>query len=354
MTPTIHPWNQHLWQQLTLEPERSHHALLFTGGAGLGKRVFAEQLAAFVVADGNMRDERLFNAGSHPDFYVVRPEALVVEQTTSPNAAALGEPLLMNLYAQRILPVHSGKPKKEISIDQIRMLAPMLSTFTHIAKHRVVIIDNADSMNTNASNALLKSLEEPPANTLFILVSDRAESLAPTIKSRCAKVPFQAPDAQTTAAWLESEAKMSAADIAAYAPMANNHPLMAVQLQAASYREVIKTLLQSVNGLWTNSMHISQTAQQWQAIGSRTAVDMLHKLCADLISVQHTSDASGLFYPVQQPWTSKVSQKLDHSRLHRLFDEFANVKKLISTTVDEALVLESLGNQFRQLPQTAA
>lgn len=350
MIPSIHPWNQQLWQQLTLEPERSHHALLFAGGPGLGKRVFAEALAAYVLIDGNLRHEGLFKAGSHPDFYVIRPEDLVANPTDNDSSAFA----LSNQYALRLIPKHSGKPKKDISIDQIRMLAPLLSTHSHIAKNRVVLVDNADSMNTSASNALLKSLEEPPANTLFILVSDRADSLTPTIKSRCSKVLFHAPDAQTTAAWLKANAKMSDEDIASYAPMANNHPLLAVKLQQQGYREVTKTLLQSVNNLWTNTAHVSQSAQQWKTIGGTMAIDMLHKLCADLIRLQESEDSSSLFYPVQQSWTTKVANKLDQQRLHLLFDEFANLKRLISTNVDEVLVLESLGNQFRFLPQNAA
>jgi len=67
--PLIHPWNQEVWQNLTLEPERANHALLLTGGAGLGKRDIAFALAHFVLTDNHSQSENLFNAGSHPDLH---------------------------------------------------------------------------------------------------------------------------------------------------------------------------------------------------------------------------------------------------------------------------------------------
>ncbi len=350
---SIHPWNQQIWQHLTQEPERSHHALLFAGGPGLGKRVFAEKLAEFVLVDGDLRHEKLFTAGSHPDFYVVRPEDIVVSAEAATDDPIANSLALSNAYAKRVIPKHSGKPKKDISIDQIRMLGPLLSTHPHIAKSRVVIVDNADSMNISASNALLKNLEEPPANTLFILISDQADSLVATIKSRCSKVLFHAPDAQTTQNWLKSSANMSDEDIAAYAPMANNHPLLAVTLQRLGYRELIKSLLQSVNSLWSNTAHVSDAAQQWQKMGSAASIELLHKLCADLIRVRHSNDSHNLFYPVQQSWTSKVAAKLDQTQLLTLYDEFSETKRLIASNVDEILVLETLATRFRQLPQAA-
>jgi len=79
--PNIHPWNQELWEQLTLESERSNHALLFNGDIGLGKQALAFSLAHHVLTQlkngPQSHSESLFDAGSHPDFHVIMPEAKV-------------------------------------------------------------------------------------------------------------------------------------------------------------------------------------------------------------------------------------------------------------------------------------
>ncbi|MFT6409087.1 MAG: DNA polymerase-3 subunit delta', partial [Arenicella sp.] len=176
-TPMIHPWNQEIWQNLTLEPERSNHALLFNGDAGLGKRDLGLALAHFVLTDTHSQSESLFNGGSHPDLHVLMPESAVEEN-------------LLGAFARRYLEKHSGKPKKTISIEQVRRLSQSLDTHPHISKHRLILIFHAETMNRNAANALLKSLEEPPANTLFIIVTDELSKLAKTIRSRCSLVNF--------------------------------------------------------------------------------------------------------------------------------------------------------------------
>lgn len=350
MSGNIHPWNQTLWQQLTQDPERSAHALLFTSGRGLGKRLLAEHLSDYILCDGNLSHQQLFKAGSHPDFYVLRPENEVENhKALDPDLLDLS-PALSNTYAARLIPQHAGKPKQAISIDQVRMLTPMLATYPHISKHRVVIVDHAEKMNTNAANALLKSLEEPPANTLFILISDRPDRLPATIRSRCSLVAFTVPDLVSGAAWLSAQAKLAQDDVSAYMAMANNHPLQAWYFYKQSFRDATRALLQSVNNLWNKSMPVSQAAKEWQSLGAEVAIDMLQKLSADLLRVKVSGNSAGLFYPIQQSWLSKVGDRMDTIQLFELFDELGRMKRLITTTVDQQLVLESIGIKFTQLP----
>ena len=230
------------------------------------------------------------------------------------------------------------------------MLTPLITTHPHISKHRVVLIDHADKMNASASNALLKNLEEPPANTLFLLISDRADKLAPTIRSRCSLVTFCAPELASGAAWLESQAQLSKEDVAAYMAIANNHPLQALYYYKNSVREVTQTLLKSVNGLWNHSVHVSQAAKDWQDIGAEAALDMLQKLSADLLKAKASDSELGLFFPIQRTWVAKTAARLDGQKLFALFDELGRMKRLISTTVDQQLVLESVGIRFKELP----
>ena len=86
-----------------------------------------------------------------------------------------------------------GKPRSEIVIEQIRHLSQRLSLSSQFGGLQVVLIDPADKMNASAANALLKTLEEPSASTVIILVSDKPSRLPATIRSRCQRVQVHVP-----------------------------------------------------------------------------------------------------------------------------------------------------------------
>jgi DNA polymerase-3 subunit delta' len=148
-----------------------HHAWLISGPRGVGKALFAEKAALRILASAagppveaaglDVPDEhriaRLFSAGSHPD--------------------------LMRL--QRLPKDNGGDLARSISVDQVRGLQRLFSTTPSLSPWRVVIIDSIDDLERSAANALLKNLEEPPSNSVFLLVSHSPERLLPTIRSRC-------------------------------------------------------------------------------------------------------------------------------------------------------------------------
>jgi len=336
-TPTIHPWNQALWQNLTLEPERSNHALLFNGDAGLGKRDLALALAHYVLTNSHSQSEALFNAGSHPDLHVLMPEFEVQDN-------------LLGGFAQRYIEDHSGKPKKTITIEQVRRLSQALDTHPHISAHRLVLIFYAETMNRNAANALLKSLEEPPANTLFLVVSDEISRLAKTIRSRCSLVNFRQPDFGVAKAWLEANASLPASDIETYLSMSNNQPLEAIRLHEDDYLGAIKTVFTDVNNLWMRRAEVTQVAKNWHDLGSTKSVDIIQKLATDLLRSSLTESPNSVFFPVQQSWVSSVSSKFSKVGIMALLDELNYAKRMLSTTVDPLLVLETVSNKVSKLP----
>ncbi|MHC5307289.1 DNA polymerase III subunit delta' [Bartonella sp. LJL80] len=149
-----------------------HHALLFEGPQGIGKATLAFQLAwnvisnmstGFVQPDQSSNIWRQIAQGSHP-------------------AVA---------HISRRFDVKTEKFKTGISVEDIRDVHHLLNQTSHDGGWRVVIVDPADDMNRNAANAILKTLEEPPAKTLFILISHFAGRLLPTIRSRCHAVNFR-------------------------------------------------------------------------------------------------------------------------------------------------------------------
>ncbi len=336
-SPVIHPWNQEIWQNLTLEPERSNHALLFTGDAGLGKRDMAFALAHFVLTGTHAQSLQLFNAGSHPDLHVLMPEAEITE-------GLLGD------FAKRYVEQHSGKPKKTITIEQVRRLSGALDTHPHIGSHRLILIFYAETMNRNAANALLKSLEEPPANTLFVIVSDEISKLAKTIRSRCSLVSFRQPDFESAKAWLELNGAMPNSDIDTYLSMANNQPLEALRLFNEDYLGAIKTVFTDVNNLWMRRAEVTGVAKNWNDLGASKALDIVQKLATDLLRNSLSEHPKTVFFPVQQSWVSSVSEKFSNDKITALVDETNYAKRMLATTVDSLLVLETVANKVAKLP----
>ena len=176
-----------------------HHAWLLAGPKGVGKATFARQAARRVLAEAagpafdrpgvETPDEhpvvKLVDAGSHPDMRWL--ERLVNEKT--------------------------GNLNRNIKVDQVRDLIEFLGLTAALSPWRVVVIDTVDELEASGANALLKMLEEPPANTLFFLVSNAAGRLLPTIRSRCRRLDFHELDDDAMTSILEERApQLSAAE----------------------------------------------------------------------------------------------------------------------------------------------
>lgn len=147
--------------------QRLHHGWILAGPAGIGKAALAREIALCLLAGEEERGDvaeshpaaHLFAAGTHPDYAELRR-----------------------------LERDSGELARNISVDQVRGLSRLLSTAPSISRRRVILIDAADDMERGAANALLKNLEEPPRDTIFLLVSHAPSRLLPTIRSRCRMV----------------------------------------------------------------------------------------------------------------------------------------------------------------------
>jgi DNA polymerase-3 subunit delta' len=154
-----------------------HHAWLLTGPRGVGKASFAQAAALRLLAEAagpqpdgegldtpdNHPTAHLIRAGSHPDFRLL-------ERIENKTGSAL---------------------QRNISVEQVRALGDLFSITPSMSDWRIVVIDAADDLDAPGANALLKMLEEPPANCIFLLVSHVPGRLLPTIRSRCRTLDFQ-------------------------------------------------------------------------------------------------------------------------------------------------------------------
>ena len=154
-----------------LDSGRLHHAWLLAGPQGVGKALFADKAALRVLAGASGRP--------------VETPGLDVpdDHPTARLAAAGSHPDLMRL--ERLTREGGTELARSISVDQVRGLQRLFTTTTSMSPWRAIVIDALDDLERNAANALLKNLEEPPPDTIFLLVSHSPERLLPTIRSRC-------------------------------------------------------------------------------------------------------------------------------------------------------------------------
>jgi DNA polymerase-3 subunit delta' len=186
------PWHAEHWARLQARRQREAlpHALLLCGAAGLGKRAFTQRFVHGLMCEqsaagdacGHCRSCLLLAAGTHPDVIALS-------------------------FGLR----KDGVQRSEIVVDQIRELSARLALSSQFGGWQVVIIDPADAMNPAAANALLKTLEEPSAQTMLILLADSPWRLPQTIRSRCQRIEFHLPATADALAWLQAEGVNDAA-----------------------------------------------------------------------------------------------------------------------------------------------
>lgn len=148
---------------------RMHHAWLLTGQPGLGKAAFARRAAAELVAEAGVSQPP---PEAHPDILWLTPPPATADDEKRRD---------------------EGKPfatRRNINVEQMRTMQRRLTTRPTLGPRRAIVIDAADDLETSAVNALLKSLEEPPAGSTFLLVSHRPGGLLPTVRSRCRLLRF--------------------------------------------------------------------------------------------------------------------------------------------------------------------
>ena len=295
------------------------HALLLAGPAGIGKGALAMRLANALLCEaptpagdacGRCPACGWFAQGNHPDFRRLSPGG---DDEESREKASL-----------------------EIKIGQVRGLADFLAVGGHRGGRKVVVVDPAEALNVPAANALLKTLEEPSGQTLFLLVSGRPDALPATIRSRCVAVPVALPSAADAGAWLAGQTGASPDEVAAWLAAAGGAPLRAAALaepsQAAAYRLMLKTVLQIPD----NSS--IQAAEALAALPARAWLPLLQAWVTDLGRVaagsvpqrfpdqherlRHLARSTALPKVVQfADWLLRQAAAVDHPLNPRLFCE---------------------------------
>ena len=222
---------------------RMSHAYLFVGPDGIGKRQFARKMSQCLFCESHTDEELLacgqcsgckqFAAGTHPDFFQVgKPEGkaeLTIDVFLGPRERRGREGLCYELS-----------------------LRPMASN------RKLAIIDDADSMNDKSANALLKTLEEPPQNSMLILIAANSESVLPTIRSRCQFVRFSPLGHENLVSiLLEQNMVADQAEAVNIAELSDGSVTSASQLLDPEIRTIRDRIIESVSAVPFNSLSTS-------------------------------------------------------------------------------------------------
>lgn len=311
------PWHDKQWKRLTHDIQLLPHALLVHGQAGLGKFNFALRLAQGLLcldrpsgaeACGHCKSCQLYACKNHPDLRIILPE----------------------------------QEGKAISVDTIRGLKDFLYLHAHTSKTKITIISPAEAMNINAANSLLKLLEEPPLGSIIILVSSQLSRLPLTVRSRCSALQIAVPNQSVSMLWLNKHCH-SDANFSLCLQLAHGAPLRALALAAGDFLEQRQQLMSDLALLAKTGRQVVQIAAKWKNIGTRRCLLWLHGLVADSIklSAMPTGSVSFIntdFVDAIKTWPVIKKQ----TQLIVFYDTISKVRDLLSTPVDELLLLEDI------------
>ncbi|WP_417514919.1 DNA polymerase III subunit delta' [Marinobacter sp.] len=264
------PWLQNAWQdvQKRFADGRLPHALLLTGECGVGKRAWADAVVGLLlcasplanentgesVACGECRQCQLLAASSHPDVRVYSPEK-----------------------------------SRMIKIDQIRSLSAFAVSSPQVAARKIAIIDRADQLNINSANALLKTLEEPVADFVLLLLQESGRPVLPTIRSRCQVMSVPLPSGDQAGQWLAArvaeleDGKQPSAELMAKSLMlAGNAPRLALEYATGEFPALRDEAFEKFRQFMKGQVAVSEAAKAFKALGLEDMLWLFEGWAADL------------------------------------------------------------------------
>ncbi|MCZ8258136.1 MAG: DNA polymerase III subunit delta' [Polaromonas sp.] len=343
--PPLAPWLQAQLESLLVQ---RGHAWLLSGPSGLGQFELALALARAWLCEeptpqgacGHCGSCHAVDVHTHADLCMLMPETL---------SLALGWPL--DEKTQDELDAKKRKPSKEIKVDAAREAV----SFTQFTRSRgttkVVLVFPAERMNNVTANTLLKTLEEPPGAVKFILATEAAHQLLPTIRSRCLGHTMVWPDFDLALGWLQQEISNAADGAPKKAATAPKPADLQTLLVAAGGRPADALL-------WAQNAAPAEAAQHWQALpkamargdvsalsdwAPAEAVDALQKLCHDVLAVR--MGAAPRFFSAGDLPAGKAGGGL--YALASWAKELATTARTVEHPYNPGLMLESLVSRAR-------
>ncbi len=331
----MYTWQNKQWQHMMQQGAKMPHALLLRGRSGTGKLDFALEIAQAILcpqtkfqsqaevtqqACGGCPSCSWFVEGTHPDFMLIGPEDT-------------GD-------AEEVIKKKTAK-KSQIPIAKIRQLLDYLTLSSHqINGYRVIVISPADMLNGASANALLKMLEEPPAKTLFLLVTSQPQRLLATISSRCQAIDMPLPGRADAVAWLNTQQvnnPENALDLAGGAPL--------LALQIAEEGDAGTSLLKNL--ALGSKLDPFTCAPLFLGLGMERAIETLQKWLFDM---QAYKLAQVFRYHAQQANALQaLAKSVNLPLLLRFQDMLLEAKKTVNHPLSNEAQLENILLQYTKI-----
>lgn len=338
----LYPWQREDWQRLTALRDRLPHALLLHGQQGIGKRDLALHFAQGLLCETPLADAQpcntcgachWFGQGNHPDFTVVRPEALEAGGDAEGDGESGGSGGSSKKKA----------PSKIIRMEQVRGLIEAVGVGTHRAGLRVVVVYPLDALQTEGANALLKTLEEPPPSTVFLLVTDRIDRVLPTILSRCRQFSLTRPTGAAALDWLRSQ---GVADVEAQLALAGGAPLTALHAAEAEEQPLQRWLVGQLGA--GAAFDALAAAEQLQKLPVPVVLGTLQRWNYDLLALS-LGMGGARYFPKEQAALGRCAGATDAHRLQAFAARLVNHRRSENHPLAARLVMESVFLDYRQL-----
>ena len=319
---TVFPWQETQWSliQSMLSNDRLPHALLITGAKGTGILDFATKFASSILCEKPTGSGyscqtcsacKLIKAETHPDQLLVFPE----------------------------------EEGKAIKVDQIRKLVGFTQLQSHYSQRKVILISPAEAMNINASNSLLKTLEEPPGDTLIILVSHQPSFLPITVRSRCQKIKISA-SSMHVRDWLDGKVKPDLIETvlaSGCGPLFLDDKFIDEEDQSDQSPDRL-ALLDDLEKMIFARQDPVDTAERWSKNEIDDIVFWLIKICQDMVKLKSTDNNTSLKLVNQDmnQRLSKLVEKHDLKGIFKIYDKLFEYHRLISwnTNLKASAMLE--------------
>ena len=317
------PWLLDQWPDVYRRHEQGKlpHALMFTGVPGLGKRQFVRFVAESLLcrncsstkgACGACDSCAQLTAGAHPDFSALQPEGASMN----------------------------------IKVDSVRELVNWFQLSAPPGQYRVALIDSADTMNRNAANSLLKTLEEPGERAVLILAADRPGALPATILSRCQTTVLTVRDQQAAQAWLIEQGVADAAEQLAHARVG---PVALLEHSTDAWRESEQRLQKAWRDLFLMRASIGKIVDSLSDVPVRRSLGQFSHW-AMLASKNRLNLPFGADHATSE-LISEVHSGLDSEQWFALYDRIQQLYRSDSASFKSQTVLEGLFADIRIMTQ---
>ncbi len=331
-------WHEDAFAVLLAERGRFPQALLLRGSRGIGKLSYARALAKALLCEsaaqgayacGTCTACTWFESGSHPDYRQIEP------LSATDRAKAEDEDKK-----------ESDKKATSISVDQIRVLPEFINMSSHRSGPKVIVIHPAEALNANAANALLKSLEEPPARTHFMLVTHRPQQVLPTIRSRCRQMALAAPDLAVAAAWL-AEHGVRNPDLAL--AHTGGAPLLAAELSDSEYWGTRAAFMRHLTAPDFDALAAAEAVRDFSI---PHVVVWLQKWSYDLVYCRGAGKVR--YNPDHVDAIGRTAARIDSLAALRFHREVVKLQRIVHHPLNPQLFIEHLLLAYRDVLQSQA